>query len=98
MQKILVIDDDPTNCELLAVHFRSQKQAVETAQSGAAGLEKVKTFSPHIILLDNRLPDMTGLSVLTRIRETDENIFIIIMTAFIDMDTTIQAMKGGAFE
>lgn len=98
VQKILVIDDDPSNCELLSLHFRYQKYEVQTALTGREGLDKVKTFAPQIILLDNRLPDMTGLSVLKEIRSIDDNTFIIIMTAFIDMDTTIQAMKSGAFE
>lgn len=98
MQKLLVIDDDPSNCELLSLHFQYQKYEVQTALTGREGLDKVKTFAPQIILLDNRLPDMTGLSVLKEIRTVDENTFIIIMTAFIDMDTTIQAMKAGAFE
>jgi two-component system response regulator AtoC len=93
-----VIDDDPSNCELLSLHFQCQKYEVETALTGREGLDKVKSFAPRIILLDNRLPDMTGLSVLKEIRSVDENTFIIIMTAFIDMDTTIQAMKAGAFE
>ncbi|TAJ97890.1 MAG: sigma-54-dependent Fis family transcriptional regulator, partial [Candidatus Manganitrophaceae bacterium] len=98
VQKLLVIDDDPSNCELLSLHFQCQKYEVEAALTGREGLDKVKTFVPQIILLDNRLPDMSGLSVLKEIRSIDDNTFIIIMTAFIDMDTTIQAMKAGAFE
>lgn len=98
MQKILVIDDDPCNCELLATYLHEQGHEIQTALTGRDGLERLKAFSPNIVLLDNRLPDMTGLSVLKEIRAIDENIFTIIMTAFIDMDTTIQAMKSGAFE
>ncbi|MBI3805221.1 MAG: sigma-54-dependent Fis family transcriptional regulator [Nitrospirae bacterium] len=96
--KILIIDDDPSNCELLSIHFQYQKYTVQTALTGREGLEKLKAFSPQIIFLDNRLPDLSGLSVLKEIRKIDENAFTIIMTAFIDMDTTIQAMKAGAFE
>ncbi len=98
MQKILIIDDDPSNCELLFTYLREQNHELQTVLTGRDGLEKVTSFSPHIVLLDNRLPDMSGLAVLKEIRAMDENIFTIIMTAFIDMDTTIQAMKGGAFE
>lgn len=98
MRKILIIDDDPSNCELLATYLQEQGHEIQTALTGREGLEKVKTFLPIIVLLDNRLPDMSGLSVLKEIRKIDENIFTIIMTAFIDMDATIQAMKAGAFE
>lgn len=98
MQKILVIDDDPSSCELLALHFNDQKYEVQTALTGQGGLDKVKSFKPQVILLDNRLPDMSGLDVLKEARAFDENIFIILMTAFVDMDATIQAMKAGAFE
>lgn len=98
MQKILVIDDDPCNCELLATYLKEQGHEIQTAGTGQEGLERLRSFAPNIVLLDNRLPDLSGLSVLKEIRTIDENIFTIIMTAFIDMDTTIQAMKSGAFE
>jgi two-component system response regulator AtoC len=98
VHRILVIDDDPSNCEVLTTYLQDQGHEVQTAFNGQEGLEKLKAFLPQIVLLDNRLPDMSGLSVLKGIHAFDEEIFTIIMTAFVDMDTTIQAMKTGAFE
>jgi two-component system response regulator AtoC len=98
MNKILIVDDDRNTCEILSTHLKERGFEVAAAFSGKEGLARVKSFSPTIILLDNRLPDISGLSVLKQVQSLKEEIFVIMITAYVDMETTIQAMKAGAFE
>jgi DNA-binding NtrC family response regulator len=62
------------------------------------GLNLYKTFHPDIVLVDIRMPEMDGLKVLEHIREIDPDAQVIVMTAYTDMETTISAMKLGAYD
>jgi two-component system response regulator AtoC len=66
--------------------------------TGTDGLNKFVQTSPDVVILDIRLPDIDGFTVLEDIREDDEDAKIIMITAHHDMDTTINAMKAGAFD
>ncbi|NQT79976.1 MAG: sigma-54-dependent Fis family transcriptional regulator [Candidatus Aminicenantes bacterium] len=98
MKSILVIDDDPLIRKTLLSHLSKEGQEVSMAENGEEGLEKYKENLPDLVILDIRLPDMDGLEVLCKIKEKDKNANIIIMTAYDDMKTTIEAIKQGAFE
>jgi len=97
MKKILIIDDDRSICETLGLHLGAD-MAVYTANSGSEGLEKFERTLPHLVILDLRLPDMDGLKVLERIREMNEGAYVIVITAFQDMESTVEAVKKGAFD
>jgi len=98
MKSILVIDDDPLIRKTLFSHLSKEGQEVSMAENGEEGLEKYKENLPDLVILDIRLPDMDGLEVLCKIKEKDKNANIIIMTAYDDMKTTVEAIKQGAFE
>ncbi|MBC8359348.1 MAG: sigma-54-dependent Fis family transcriptional regulator [Candidatus Aminicenantes bacterium] len=98
MKSILVIDDDPLIRKTLLSHLSKEGQEVSMAENGEEGLEKYKENLPDLVILDIRLPDMDGLEVLCKIKEKDKNANIIIMTAYDDMKTTVEAIKQGAFE
>ena len=66
--------------------------------TGTDGLNKFVQTSPDVVILDIRLPDIDGFTVLEDIREDDEDAKVIMITAHHDMDTTINAMKEGAFD
>jgi two-component system response regulator AtoC len=72
--------------------------AVVTSEDGVQGLEAVQRERPDIVILDIRLPGMGGLEVLQKIKEKGEDIYVIMITAYHAMETTIQAMKLGAYE
>ncbi len=96
--KILVIDDDQSICETLQLYLSEEGYEVHTASTGTEGLNKAVQVSPDLIILDIRLPDIDGFTVLEDLKEDDEDVKVIMITAHHDMDTTIRAMKEGAFD
>ncbi|MFC2163359.1 sigma-54-dependent transcriptional regulator, partial [Acidobacteriota bacterium] len=98
MKTILIIDDDPLIRKTLSNHISKEKNEIILAENAEEGIEKFSQCMPDLIILDIRLPDMDGLDALKMIKEKDKNACIIIMTAYDDMRTTVEAIKLGAFE
>ena len=98
MKKILIVDDDKSICKTLELHLSRSTMKVLTANTAVDGLRVFEEESPHVVILDLRLPDMHGIEVLERIRGIDENAYVIMVTAFQDMETTIEAIQKGAFD
>jgi two-component system response regulator AtoC len=98
MKSVLVIDDDPLIRKTLSSYLSKKGFEAVAAENGEEGLQKYEEHIPDLVILDIRLPDVDGLEVLGRIREKNPNASIIIMTAYDDMKTTIEAIKLGAFE
>ena len=96
MSTLLIIDDDKASCRMLQMHFRSQGHEVALAHSVDEGLSYSDTLSPEVIILDIRMPGRSGLEGLPDIKAAFSNSRIIMITAFHDMNSTIQAMKEGA--
>jgi len=93
---VLVVDDELLIRKSLGKVLRARGYTVETASTGAEGLEKVASVRPQVVILDMRLPDTDGLSVLKRARQLDPLLQVIIITAFGDVQTAVDAMKHGA--
>jgi two-component system response regulator AtoC len=99
MKTILIIDDDPLIRKTLTAHFSSEEDyEITLAEDGWEGIQKYEENSPDLVILDIRLPDINGLEVLRKIKEINEKAHIIIITAYDDMKTTVEAIKSGAFE
>ncbi|MRR36836.1 sigma-54-dependent Fis family transcriptional regulator, partial [bacterium] len=98
MKKILVIDDDSSIRETLDLYLTEEGYTVETAATGTDGLNKFTQKTPDVVILDIRLPDVNGFRILEDLREEDENVKVIMITAHHDMESTIKAMKEGAFD
>jgi two-component system response regulator AtoC len=98
MAKILVIDDDSSISETLDLYLTEEGYTVFTALTGTEGLNSYVKNNPDLVILDIRLPDIDGFTVLEDLREEDENVKVIMITAHHDMESTIKAMKGGAFD
>jgi DNA-binding NtrC family response regulator len=92
---VLVVDDELLIRKSLSKVLRARGLRVETASTGAEGLEKV-ALRPQVMILDMRLPDTDGLSVLRRVRQLDPLIQVIVITAFGDVQSAVDAMKLGA--
>src|SRR3990167_7516358 len=98
MNKIAIIDDDESICKTLELHLKRNGYDVSVAHTGSEGIRSIKEKEPQIIILDIRLPDTDGIEVLRQVKSIDKNKYVIMITAFQDMDTTIKAMQEGAFE
>ncbi len=96
--KILVIDDEHSVRWAFEKALQKAGYQVALAENGMKGLNLYKTFHPDIVLVDIRMPEMDGLKVLEHIREIDPDAQVIVMTAYTDMETTISAMKLGAYD
>jgi DNA-binding NtrC family response regulator len=93
---ILVVDDEPLIRWSLAERFKSEGYEVLEADTGAAALEKLGE-GVDLVLLDYRLPDTDGVTVLRKIKEIDPDTLVILLTAYASVDTAVEAMKLGAF-
>ena len=98
MTKILVVDDEVKECELLRRFFEKKGYTVITSNNGMDAIEKVQNESPDVVLLDIRMPGMDGIEVLKCVREFNKKIGIIMVTAVMDEDIAKSAMKLGADE
>ncbi|MFP4037752.1 MAG: sigma-54-dependent transcriptional regulator, partial [Desulfobacteraceae bacterium] len=98
MSKILVVDDEYSILESLEMFLGEKGHEVYKAASAEEGLDLFCRCGPEVVILDIRLPDMDGLEVLSRIRDYDSPAKVIMITAFHDMESTIQAMKKGAYD
>ena len=98
MAKILIIDDESSILESLEMFLGEKGHSVLKAATGEEGYRLFCTCHPDVIILDIRLLDLSGLEILDRIQSQGDSARVIMMTAFHDMETTIQAMKKGAYD
>jgi two-component system, NtrC family, response regulator AtoC len=98
MSKIIIIDDDESTRETLSTYLTELNFETYSADCGNKGIDLVKKINPDLVISDVNMPDINGLEVLKQIKEIDDLIQVIIITAFDDMNTTIQAMQKGAYD
>jgi len=79
--RVLVVDDEPTITELVAMALRYEGFTVKTAATGRAALTAVTQFSPALVILDVMLPDINGMEVLRRLNSAGTKVPIIFLTA-----------------
>ncbi len=98
MKSILIVDDDPLIGKTLSSHLSRKGYEVSLRTTGEDGVRGFEEMSPDLVLLDIRLPDIDGIEVLRRIKDINKKPSVLIMTAYDDMKTTVEAIKLGAFE
>ena len=98
MHKIWVADDDSAIRVVLEESFSSSGFDVKTFSSGDDVVTELKLEAPDLILTDVQMPGMLGYDLLKHINDNYENIPVIIMTAFTDMQAAVDSYGGGAFE
>ncbi len=93
---ILIIDDEPHLPHQFARYLKKHGYEVATVADGEAGLQVLQKDSIDLVLLDLRLPKMSGLEVLERIRTFDQELPVVMLTAYGDVESAVAAMKLGA--
>jgi len=99
-KNILLIDDDPIIRKVIGLTLENAGFALEKAENGIIALEilEKKSFTPDVVLLDIRMPKISGVEVLTEIRKQYPLIPVIMLTALTDLEIAVDTMKKGAFD
>src|SRR3989441_723840 len=96
MDSVLVIDDEKNIRALLAKVVSQDQVEVYSAGTGAEGMQMADEHEPDLVLLDLRLPDTSGLKVLRLLRARHPEAIVIMMTAFGQVESAVEAIKSGA--
>jgi len=97
-RKVLVVDDDPAVRVALRDALTSAGFVVDVADDATAALAMLGRSKPGVIVSDVRMPSLSGLELLREVRDRAGEVDVILMTAFDDMPTVVEAMKHGAAE
>lgn len=95
-QQILIVEDEPAMCELLTSFFLEKAHKVDTVQDGEHAVARLEEHDYALVITDIKLPGMSGLELLARIRVDWPDVAVIIMTAFSSISSAVEAMKLGA--
>ena len=95
MTFILVVDDEPRMVRTLTINLRARDYDVESAADGRSALQILAERSPDVIVLDLGLPDMQGVEVLRRVRQTS-TVPVIVLSARQESDDKVEALDAGA--
>ncbi len=97
-ERILVIDDEKSLCDLLAVVFKKEGYEVKTTPSPNQGLELVKNESFDLLISDIKLPELSGMEVLRKVRKMQPELPVIMITAYGTIKEAVEALKIGALD
>jgi DNA-binding NtrC family response regulator len=93
---ILIVDDDAAQRRLIDFWLREEGYSTVLAGDGKAGLKEFEEKSPHLVIADIRMPGLSGLELLGRIKGFNEDSLVILITAFGTVENAVEAMKLGA--
>jgi two-component system, NtrC family, response regulator len=94
--KVLIVDDDASQRRLIEFWLKEEGYAAFTATDGVAGLHDFEQQAPALVITDIRMPGMSGLDLLSRIRAANPDTPVILVTAFGTVTDAVEAMKLGA--
>jgi DNA-binding NtrC family response regulator len=94
--KILIVDDEPFNLDLLEQELTDLGYAVARADDGAQALSEIEQVAPDLVLLDYLMPRMNGFEVLHTVRQTNKDLPVVIVTAHGSIERAVEAIKAGA--
>ena len=93
--KILIVDDEVKILDIIEAYLIANNYVVYKAQTGNEALEKIEKYNPQLIVLDIMLPDVDGINILKKVRESN-NTPIIMLTAKSDEDDILTGLHLGA--
>ena len=94
--RVLVVDDEASARSGLEKLLRQSGYVVDTAKDGKEALTLVAENSPEVVLTDLKMPEMDGMTLLAKLRESDRDLPVIVATAFGDVTSAVAAMRAGA--
>jgi DNA-binding NtrC family response regulator len=95
--RVLIVDDETGILDSLRILLKSEGFIPFTAHGGRAGMEQIAELRPDIVLTDVRMPEVTGVQVLSTARQVDPEVPVILMTAQATLQSAMQAVNEGAF-
>ena len=98
MEKLLIIDDDESIKESLRITLSQAGYKIFVAEDAERGLEQFDRFHPDLIICDLKLPKMNGIEFLKRVKKSDGYLPFIMITAYDDSHSTIEAIQQGAYD
>ena len=97
-REILIVDDDRQVRDVLHQIFLSAGYACHLAEDGPHGLDVFTAVRPALVVTDLKMPGMSGIELLQRIRHTDQDAAVIVLTGAADVKTAIESLKLGAHD
>jgi DNA-binding NtrC family response regulator len=98
LNRILIVDDEPFNLDLLEQELAEKGYGVERARDGQEALDKLQTSQPDLVFLDYMMPGMNGMEVLKEIRRRGIDVPVVMITAHGTIERAVEAMKEGAYD
>ena len=98
MAKVLVIDDEKSIRNTMKDVLEYEKNSVELAENGIEGLKKVKENAYDLIFSDIKMPEMDGIEVLTKIKEINDEVPVVMISGHGNIETAVECIKKGAFD
>src|SRR4030095_13325592 len=95
-RRLLVVDDDPVQVETVRNILEAEGVTVANATSGEQALALIETVEPSGVLLDVRLPGLSGLETLRQMRSNGYFGPVVLMTGYASVETATEALEGGA--
>jgi len=95
---ILVIDDEKATRDSCCHVLTYDGYRVETAEDGDSGLQKIREVKPDLVLVDLKMPGISGMDLLEKIRNIDPNIVSVVITGYATVESTVEAMKLNAYD
>jgi len=95
-EKILIVEDEAIIASIISRSLKYHGYSVTVTRKGKDALEKIQISNYNLILLDIGLPDISGIELLKKIRETDDEIIIILITGRPCLETSVDSVNNGA--
>jgi two-component system response regulator RegA len=97
-ERILVVDDDKTFCQILATSLRRRGHEVLVAHNGQEALEEVRAWSPSRVVTDLRMPGGSGISLVRSLNAEFPRVRVVVLTGFGSIASAVEAVKLGAVQ
>jgi two-component system, sensor histidine kinase and response regulator len=97
-KRVLVVDDDEVMLQSCRSVLERVAYTIECQNTGRAGLERIKTFRPSVLVVDLKMPELDGFQVIERARAIDPELVMVVITGYATIETAVDAMKAGAYD